>query len=660
MPVINVPKKTTIDPVPKNALSDGVFSAVKGSSIEWTKESAETWNLMKAPSRPSVSELEIYQEYFKRVKREMPSTEKPKALILGSTIEFRKLAFNEGFDVFVVDYSAEYYEEISKSLNPNIVKAERFVCIDWCKMGDYLKNELNRFKIIIGDLAIGNVAPENLEMFFKSISCLLSRDGFFLGKSIYKYSNYSISSNDITEKLRAVACDQTITSDNLYEHLMFPLSIYAGSFDEELGCQRIDFVALFKTVTEFVERNKSIIVPEDKFAIYLRDETRFDTRMPKNFYIYSYQRIMDVLYKETLYIDDVRYGKNDSYKSDFPLLVIKKGVPSTTATTPESFIDQAPNIIKKNWKNSITALYFIKSVLPEDTEDEASIWNTYNFVKKVISESRIEINERFNYFLSEIPSANMQQETDILTASTPLEDERIKKILQFNYTCGLLISLLHKETDNKQNYLLDFVVRTLFSHYKDGKWEPEGAPWMSARICICLYPLYEEWKTADGRYQNYINKVERVVKQLAYRRGNDNFWTSETGNHFDTSALCLEMLNLYNKYIPSLSNILNEMRELHIDNSRIQETFIKYPQDVINEMTINGKPAYKKLCGRISWYSILYLLAKEEDKPIIAMHLKSFCYLFTQNYEKLINTTHNKEIGLIPQIIYSLKRTGIF
>ena len=668
MPAISTPLKKPMGSDPKNVIKDSALSIVEDpsiASIEWTKEFAETWNLMKPPSRPSISELEIYTEYFRRVKREMRSAEKPKALILGSTIEFRELAFNESFDVYVVDYSEEYYKEISKSVDSNIVNSERFICCDWCDMDDCLKNELNRFKIIIGDLAIGNVAPEKIEVFFNNISCLLSSDGFFLGKSIYKYSNYFINSNDITERLRTVAIDQTITKDNLYEHIMFPLSIYAGNYDEKLGYQKIDFVSLYKTVTEFVERNKSIIVPKDKFEIYLRNETRFDTRMPKHFYIYSYQKIISTLCDKTLYIDDVRYGKNDSYKSDFPLLVIKKGEPLTATTTPESFIDQAPSIIKNKWKNSITALYFIKSVLAEDTEDDASTWNTYDFVKKIISGSRIEINENFNYFLSEIPIANMQQETTALTASTPLEDEKIQKILQFNYTCGLLISLLYKETDNK-NYLLDFVVRTLFSHYKDGNWEPEGAPWMSARICICLFPLYEEWKMSEGRNQKYINKLERVVKQLADRRGNDNFWASETGNHFDTSALCLEMLNLYKKHIPSLGSILNEMRELHIDNSRIHETFIKYPigdsliQDVINEIAINGKPAYKKLCGRISWYSILYLLAKEEDKPNIAMYLKSFCYKFTQNYEKLINTTHNKEIGLIPQIIYSLKRTGIF
>ncbi len=654
------------------------------SIIEWTKESAKTWISMKAPSRPSACELEIYREYFKKVKAETSSTEKPKVLILGSTAEFRKIAFDEGFSVFVVDYSKDYYNEISKEIETNILDAEIYIQADWCNMSDHLKEEYSKFNIIIGDLAIGNIPPERLSDFFKNISLLLSPNGFFLGKSVYKYSNYTLTKENLMKQLLEAAEDSSITKDNLYEHIMYPLSIFAGTFDEKNGYQEIDFSALYEIIKEFNEKYNSEITPEDKFSIYLDESTRFDKKMPKHFYIYSYNKIFDNLDNNELFIDDVRYG-NDTYKDFFPLLIIKKGKPLIDNTMVTSFIDQADENIKKEWSNSITALHFIKSILSEDGEDDDTTWELFGYIKDIMSKARIEINEKYNFFLSDIPITNMQEETDVLTDVASLNEEEKKlllseeekKSLQFNYTCGLLINLLKKETENNpniHNYLLDFVVRTLMSRCKAGKWEPEGVPWMSARICICLFPLYEEWMKEcenskyEGKNRKYIEKVQRVVTQLADKRKGQDFWVSEKTNndHFDTSALCLEMLNLYKKYIDGLDKKIDEICNIHVNNNKIRETLVKYPigdsliQDVLKGTKINGKPAYKKLCGRISWYSMLYIFAQGEEKEYLGMQLKAFCYKFRNNYNELIDSTHSLEIGLIPQILYSLKRTSLF
>ncbi|MBQ4443231.1 MAG: hypothetical protein II896_01040 [Clostridia bacterium] len=650
---------------PKNY--SNINNSQENVEVEWTADYARTWHSMKAPSRPSKSELEIYGEYFEIVKRKKSSTIVPNVLILGSTVEFRQLAYSKGFKVYVIDYSREYYDEISTEIDPKIKEEESFIYADWLQMASIFSQNKTIFDIIIGDLAIGNVAPNSISVFFSNIEQILSQEGYLLGKSVYKFSNYYKSHEQIIAKLKEIAEDERITKESLYGHVMFPLSIFASQpVPRETGCYKIDFQSLYGTVGNFVKDNKEIISPYDKFDIYLKDGTRFDTKMPKNFYVYSYKKIIETIEENNLYIDDTRYG-TDVFKNEFPLFIIKKGKPQETIVSMESFIEQTPTDIRKEWDNSITSLFFIQSIiLWDDDNDDETI---FRYIEKLISESKIQIDKNYRYYLSEIPIDKMKNETAVLSKQAALSDSQ-EDDLQFNYTCGLLISILFK-LKKVDNYLLRFVTRSLFAKLKNlSLWEPSQAPWMSARICICMFPMYQDWRNGVGltkQDENYLKRLEKVVKQLADRRKTgEEFWASETGSHFDTSALCLEVLNLYKEYIPGLDSKIKEILDIHVNNNVIKETFIRFPigdsliQDVIDENTINGKSAYKKLCGRISWYSILYLLANENDKPIIATQLKAFCYKFRNSYISLLEKTHNKEIALVPQIIYSLKRTGIF
>ena len=643
----------------------------ENEKIEWTADYARTWHSMKAPSRPSKSEIDIYGEYFELVKKKKSSTIAPNVLILGSTVEFRQLAYSKGFVVYVIDYSQDYYEEISKEIDPQIKEKETFIHANWLQMANILGQEEIQFDIIIGDLAVGNVSPNCLSTFFDNIEKLLSSDGLFLGKSVYKFSNDNTNKEQIIDKLKKIAVDENITKESLYEHVMFPLSIFASQpVPQEEGCYRINFQSLFDTVAEFVNDNIGAIIPRDKFDIYLKDSTRFDIKMPKNFYVYSYKKMVETIETRNLYIDDTRYGM-DAYKNNFPLFIIKKGDPQKDIVSPESFIEQTPNDKRKDWNDSITSLFFVQSIrLWDDNDDELNNETIFHYIEKLISESRIKIDKDYKYYLSEIPIDNMKNETAALSKQTPLSLSE-KDDLQFNYTCGLLINLLYKlkKTDN---YLLKFVTRSLFAKLKQlALWEPSKAPWMSARICICMFPLYQDWKeNADDLTKqegSYLRRLEKVVKQLVDRRkAGEEFWASETGSHFDTSALCLEVLSLYKEYIPEFKKKIDEILDIHVNNNNIKETFIRFPigdsliQDVINETTINGKHAYKKLCGRISWYSILYRLANESEKTIIASQLTSFCHKFRNSYGELLAKTHNQEVSLVPQILYSLKRTEIF
>jgi len=68
----------------------------------WNKNMALAWHNMKEPSRPSKAEINIYGKYFEEVSSKISN---PCVLILGSTIEFRKLALEKCFRATVVDIS---------------------------------------------------------------------------------------------------------------------------------------------------------------------------------------------------------------------------------------------------------------------------------------------------------------------------------------------------------------------------------------------------------------------------------------------------------------------------------------------------------------------------------------------------------------------------
>ena len=199
-----------------------------------------------------------------------------------------------------------------------------------------------------------------------------------------------------------------------------------------------------------------------------------------------------------------------------------------------------------------------------------------------------------------------------------------------------------------------------------------------------MFPIYEEWKNQKNKsIRNrdiYIEKIEEVVTLLAEEdiRESKLFWESETGSHFDTSALCIEMLYLYGEYLEKncIQEKLESILERYVRHNRVQETFIRYPisyslvEAVCNKEEINGRDAYKKMCGRIEWYTIIYIIClewgkKNQDDELlkagnyIARQLKHFWMIFIAHFEKMIQATIDLEKSCIPQVLYCLKRTNL-
>lgn len=141
----------------------------------WGKELANIWTNNVAPSRPSCSEICIYTHYLRKIQEKI---HRPiKLLVLGSTPEFRDWGYDENLEIYVVDKSKDYYEQVSREIRHKNLKETVY----YSAWEDMHFNE--KFDIIIGDLSIGNIEPKKFKNFLNNIHNSLSSEGLFLGKS---------------------------------------------------------------------------------------------------------------------------------------------------------------------------------------------------------------------------------------------------------------------------------------------------------------------------------------------------------------------------------------------------------------------------------------------------------------------------------------------
>ncbi len=693
------------------------------SRLGWNEERATAWHKMQPPSKPSKSELEVYKKYINQKKEKVTQ---PKILILGSTVEFRELAYELGCNVTVVDFSKSYHDEISNDFADNtkeaILNSERPIFNDWCTLVNHkiIGRETSTFDIIIGDLAVGNVPPEKLDSFFDNIAKLLKKEGYLLGKSIYYYANKFPEKKELTKILddtvKEVNCNAIKNLDEyVYAKTMYKLSIFniKSDFEGKFGAKQIDFSSMHKQILNYVGEDENL---KKIFNIYLGKETSFSSKMPEKFFIYSYIEIIKLAKKKGLSIFDIEYG-TDYYKDDYPLIVFFKTendknkyiIPNNAIV---SFLNSNGKLIDE-WKASVSSRFFL-------IEIDRIVNNESPFVtlQKIISElqslfkGKLSINNDLNFILSEnIKYENIENETRSLVENSQLEDNpKLQTKLKRNFIYGILIYeafIISQKNNFHANNVLILLLQELFKDNEEtakGKiWAPRESPWVAAKICICLYPLFKHFKDLNNKLNSlkskreikerdklikqiedqaiskeYETKIKNVVESINSKNDENcdkpKMWHTEIGSDFDTSALCLEVLHLYNYYLKNKSiettifGILNE----YVLNDKIYETFIKYPiynsliDQICHKQKINGEYAHKKLCGRIEWYSILYIICKdmakkckhcdrptyEEPANFIAEKLRRFWVVFKDQFEVIYKETKDLEQSFIPQILY--------
>ena len=254
------------------------------------------------PSRPSVSELSIYTEIARKLQDKLKR--KLDILILGSTTEFRDWAYEENFNITVIDGNHEYYNEISKYLkHKDIMSTEKLIVRKWEDM-----EFENEFDIIIGDSAIGNIPKDKLELFIEKLKRALRNHGLFLGKS------YFIPNNYIKVLPEEIAKNYSLTKSqhNPYVYMIFDLVMYSTNIDN-----MVEFDMIYSELLKLRENNLiSDEILKEFNEIELLSEMNFKYHVPR---INQYETLI----KKYFNIKDIKYGL-DIYSKNFPLYIIEK------------------------------------------------------------------------------------------------------------------------------------------------------------------------------------------------------------------------------------------------------------------------------------------------------------------------------------------------
>lgn len=270
---------------------------------KWGKKLAICWTRMVGPSRPTISELAIYTKYIRILQANL--NRRLKILILGSTPEFRDWAFEENMDVTVIDYSEKYHKTISRELRHKCIvdkheSKEKFICKNWIEI-----DNVDEYDVIIGDLVIGNISPNQLEEFLFKVSVALKKNGIFLGKSFFVPRNYKVISPE--DLIRQYYDGPPY---HPYSALAFDLTMY--SIDDE------NVLIFKKQYNELVKlKNKGLI---DNETMSYFENIGWDKEMKFQFYVpkvEDYENLVQKYFK----IYCIEYG-NEIYSDKFPLYIL--------------------------------------------------------------------------------------------------------------------------------------------------------------------------------------------------------------------------------------------------------------------------------------------------------------------------------------------------
>jgi len=635
----------------------------------WDKNLAKEWHGFTPPSRPSSSELKIYQKYFDEVKYKKTGPN-PSVLILGTTNEFRKLALDSGFSTTIVDYSIDYYNEISVELPAKysheicekIKNNEELINCSWEKMEKELKGR--HFDIIIGDLAIGNVSPENLDKVLKNIYNLLFDGGLFLGKTFLSFKDKEVSKDDL-EKLFKQYFNQNIeTKEESYALTIYELSLYACDLKKS---KKINFFEISKIVKNIIEKQEMSKAGNFLKELYLGKDAFFKEQLIE-FYIYSCKEYSEKL-QDLFKIKDSVFGI-EFYSKYFPLIVCQKPF---SAELKDKNLEQirrktfrgVDNYITDDrrkydeWGKALSAQQFLFG-LREIYPDAASIksWkNVQDLISQKVQQSLyFKIDEKLNFVLENYADEKMEKEAKEKAILN--KDFQINNIVN-NYALGVLCYIISFLTAPSKNDAFVIVKKKLFENIKDNKhgWEPENSPWITARICISLR------KTWCLLNKSEKNKLISIVKYLGEKFNWENkVWACDvSGSVIDTTSLCIEALMDYYDVIKEdqqeIKSVLDEVLNHYVLDGQIYETMIIFPlyEEVASEIGDTQKG--KRTIDNVEFYTILlrvlnrfYPKSYLKEKEIITQIISDFWILF-EGYLKN-DKLKTGEISAIPQILY--------
>ncbi len=158
----------------------------------WQPTKVEYWQHLPAPARPWPSEVKWFEKYVLDKKKK----NKKEVLILGSTVEFRSMLHKNEVNVYVVDFSKEFYKILSETQSERLKYAghETFYEENWLTM-----NLGKEFDLILGDWVPGVLHTKDYGEFFENIKKHLKKDGLFIARECLRPDRSEVDLNKVIE-----------------------------------------------------------------------------------------------------------------------------------------------------------------------------------------------------------------------------------------------------------------------------------------------------------------------------------------------------------------------------------------------------------------------------------------------------------------------------
>ncbi|MDR2971979.1 MAG: hypothetical protein LBU83_08635 [Bacteroidales bacterium] len=134
---------------------------------------SDNWKYVLPPSRPSEAELQRIRLLLFDMDR------KSTIAILGSTVEYRDLLKEMGFEsIYIFDKNRSFYD-LSKTWCAYDTSNEILIEGNWLTT---LDNYPEHFNVVLSDLTMGNIDYSCRYDFYRSISHMITRNGYFIDK----------------------------------------------------------------------------------------------------------------------------------------------------------------------------------------------------------------------------------------------------------------------------------------------------------------------------------------------------------------------------------------------------------------------------------------------------------------------------------------------
>lgn len=138
-------------------------------------EIKSNWQLVLAPARPSIEEINRIRALIYHFDRMVP------VAVLGSTIEFRNLLHDMGFtNICIFEKNKDFYEWTCTWITHD-VNCEHVIWGDWLET---IHNFNSHFAVVLSDETMGFISYNERNIFYQSVFNSIINGGLFIDKEL--------------------------------------------------------------------------------------------------------------------------------------------------------------------------------------------------------------------------------------------------------------------------------------------------------------------------------------------------------------------------------------------------------------------------------------------------------------------------------------------